>query len=189
MQDAASRMEYKKGGSYGNATNWLVIAWMVAVGAWPNLAQANGRATLTMERYGEIRVGMNVDEAYKLLRAGPAEKFEPRNPTEDDCDYYRPRRGLAFMTNKRTIVRIEVSEDIALTPSGIRVGDPMSSVKAAFGDRVTDEPQFYDGPEARTLTVLSRDRKTAMRFEIYDNRVKEIYAGYEAGIHFAAGCW
>lgn len=164
----------------------LLLAGTMAAGIWHDLAWAEDRATLTMERYGDIHVGMSVDDAYKaLLKAGPAEK--PAS-TMDDCDYYQPRPGLAFMTDRRAIVRIEVSEDIAVTPSGIRIGDSPSKVKAIFGNTVTDEPQFYDGPEARTLTVLSSDRKTAMRFEIYDDRVREIYAGYERHIHFVEGC-
>jgi len=164
----------------------LFFAAMAAMGLWPKFAPAEERVALTMERYGDIRVGMSVDDAYKaLLKTGPAEK--PAS-TMDDCDYYQPRPGLAFMTDRRAIVRIEVSEDIAVTPSGIRIGDPLSKVKAIFGNTVTDEPQFYDGPEARTLTALSSDRKTAMRFEIYDDRVREIYAGYEADIHFVEGC-
>jgi hypothetical protein len=163
----------------------LILAWIMAMGTWPDIAKAQERVALTMERLGDIRVGMNVDEAYRsLLRTGPAKK--PAS-SMDDCDYYVPRHGLAFMVDKRVIVRIEVSEDMAVTSSGIRISDSIARVKAVLGNKVVDEPQFYDGPEARTLTVLSKDRKTAMRFEIYDNRVREIYAGYEASIHFVEG--
>ena len=144
---------------------------------------------LTMNSYGSIRIGMNVDDAYRELKKMGREKLARPDKVESvGCGYYIPYAGLAFMTEKRRIVRIETQETDVVTPSGIRVGDSISKVRAKFGSRLTDSKQFYsDNPEDRTLVVVANDGKTAMRFEA-DRNVTDIYAGYENAIHFVEGC-
>jgi len=88
------------------------------------------------------------------------------------------------------IVRIEVASQRVVTPSGIHVGDSIAKLKKIYGARLSDEPQFYSNdPSDRTLIVVSRDGKDAMRFEANAKTgVSEIYAGFESAIHCVEGC-
>ena len=149
-----------------------------------NLAIASD-IKLTMNSYGPVKIGMTADEAFKkLLSSGQAKKPN----VGAYCDYYHATPGVSFMLNNKKIVRIEISSKEAVTPSGIRVGDSISKLKKTFGSRLDDQPHHYDGPEARTIKLFSKDRKIAMRFEVYENKILEIYSGYEHSIHYVEGC-
>lgn len=141
---------------------------------------------LTMNSYGNVRVGMNVDEAYReLKRMGRENVAKPESVASEGCDYYYPYDKLGFMTNNRRVVRIETQETNVVTPSGIRVGDAVPKVKAKFASRLSEFVQPYTSYS--TLLIVSNDGKTAMQFEA-NQRVYEIYAGYEKFIHFVEGC-
>lgn len=140
---------------------------------------------LTMNSYGPVKIGMTADEAFTHLRSiGQANKPN----VGEDCDYYDATPGVSFMLNHKSIVRIEVSSEEVVTPSGIRVGDSISELKKVFGSRLDDQPNHYDIPAARTIKLFSNDKKIAMRFEVYENKIQEIYSGYEHSIHYVEGC-
>lgn len=140
---------------------------------------------LTMNRYGPVKIGMSADEAYAHLRS-LAQVEKPS--VNEGCDYYSPMAGLSFMLDNQKIVRIETSSSKAVTPSGIRVGDRLAKLKATFGHRLDDQPHHYEGPQSRSIKLFSKDRSIAMRFEVREGRIVEIYAGYEHAIHFVEGC-
>jgi len=141
--------------------------------------------SLTMNSYGPVRIGMTAQDAYEHLRS----LGQPQEPNvARGCDYYYPMPGVSFMLDDEKIVRIEIQSEEAVTPSGIRVGDSISKLKATFGDRLDDWPHHYDGPEARSIKLFSQDGTIAMRFEVYSDRIREIYSGYEHSIHYVEGC-
>ncbi len=140
---------------------------------------------LTMNSYGPVKIGMTVDEAYTSLRS-LGQVQEP--DVSEGCDYYYPMAGLSFMLDNNRIVRIETSSNEAVTPSGIRVGDSLSKLNKTFGNRLDDQPHHYEGPEARTIKLFSKDRSIAMRFEVFKGHIVEIYSGYEHSIHYVEGC-
>jgi len=138
---------------------------------------------LTMNSYGDIRTGMTIEEAARRLHvAAPT-------PGAVGCDYAQIG-GASFMLDGLKIVRIEVASQRVVTPSGIHVGDSIAKLKKIYGARLSDEPQFYSNdPSDRTLIVVSRDGKDAMRFEANAKTgVSEIYAGFESAIHCVEGC-
>lgn len=145
---------------------------------------------MTMSSFGPVTTGMKASQAYHQLKKIFGNKVSsPASALDNsDCEYYLPIHGLAIMMREGKVTRFEVGSRQVITFSGIKVGDTVAKVKTLMGPRLSDEPQFYDGPEARTLTQISGDGKYAIRFEIYDGKVKEIYSGYESSIHLVEGC-
>jgi hypothetical protein len=146
---------------------------------------------ITMNSYGSVALGMTVEEAYKKLGLSFPAGFMESDPDAEVCNYYHPTKDLSFKTEGRIpkIVRIETTNPEAVTPSGIRVGDPISKVKQLLGDRLSDKQQHYsDDPKYRTLVIVSKNGKLAMRFEVNGGFVAEIYSGYERHIHYVEGC-
>lgn len=143
---------------------------------------------LTMDAYGPVRIGMDVREVRdKLKIMGRKNLPDPSRVARSGCDYYSPSRELSFMTSDRRIVRIETSEPNVVTPSGIRVGALASKARALFGSRLEDERQHYGHDKDRTLILVSGNGRFAMRFEA-DDRIGQIYAGFEHAIRFVEGC-
>lgn len=140
---------------------------------------------LTMNSYGPVKIGMTSNQAYTSLSSlGQVNKAK----LSSGCSYYNASEGVSFMLDNNKIVRIEISIKEALTPSGIRVGDSLEKLKKTFLNGLLDEPHHYLGAKARTVKLFSKNGKIAMRFEVYDNHIAEIYSGYEHSIHFVEGC-
>jgi len=142
-----------------------------------------------MNSYGPVRIGMPVTAVHAELKAlGRKNLPSPANVAKTGCDYYAASESLQFMIQDGRVVRIETSEKNVVTPSGIRIGDPIAKVRKVFRDRLSDTQQHYsDDALDRTLIVFSSDRKLAMRFEA-SAAVTEIYAGNEDSIHYVEGC-
>ena len=143
---------------------------------------------LTMSAYGPVRIGMPVGEAHRLLRqTGRKHLPDPAKTARTGCDYFVASKRLSFMVQDGKIVRIETSEANVVTPFGIRVGSSIQVARRALGPRMAEDRQFYGRDEDRSLVLIGRDQRFAMRFEATE-RVGEILAGEASVIHRVEGC-
>lgn len=130
--------------------------------------------------FGPVRFGMKIEDAERALGV----KLQQDTYTDDEsCRYFTPAkgfRGLAFMTSKETIVRLDVDEgeDIA-TDTGVRIGDSEQRVLALYKGRVRVEPHFYTGREGGHYLVVTGNGKVQLVFETDGTKVVSYRAGRE----------
>lgn len=164
----------------------LIGAIMTAV-VMPLSAHAADDWRITTAGYGPAKIGMTVAEAsaalgMKLVSEGPVD--EPK------CHYMRPEpavEGLWFMISGDRVVRVEVTTAGITTRSGLGVGDSEARVKALLPGTVVT-PHKYVAPDGNYLTVWSRGRKAAVRFETLQGKVTSFYAGRVPEVEYVEGC-
>jgi hypothetical protein len=140
--------------------------------------------------FGAVRFGMKIAEAEKAL----GHKLKPESePGENEfCRYFTPEGafpGLAFMTAKGEIVRLDVQEtkDI-VTDKGAKIGDSESHVLDLYKGRVRVEEHEYTGPEGHYLVVTGGDGKVQLVFETDGKTVVSYRAGVEPQVEYVEGC-
>ena len=152
-------------------------------------------ALLTPDGWGPLRIGMSLAEV--VAAAGPdANPAAVGGPVPSECDEFRPGdapAGVLVMVERGVLTRISVSRnrDIS-TPAGIRVGDPASTVLAAYGSRARVEPHKYVDAPARYITVWREGSPEAdrrgIRYEVGpDGDVVHLRAG-GGSIEYVEGC-
>jgi hypothetical protein len=142
---------------------------------------------ITTAGYGPVKIGMSVGDAQralgaKLVAEGPADNAE--------CHYLRPEpavEGLWFMISDDRVVRVEVNAPGITTRSGVGVGDSEARVKELFPS-VEVTPHKYVAPDGNYLTVWTRDRTAAVRFETLQGKVTSYYAGQVPQVEYVEGC-
>ena len=143
----------------------------------------------TLDGIGPVRIGMTVAEAELALQRRLVSEW-PEEP-DNSCAYYSARpaiEGLAFMVVGGRVVRYDVHDLTVRTKSGVAVGDPVARVRGIYGRRLEVMPHFYSGPDESYLTLWSKDRKTAIRFETREGKVGTFYAGYAEQVQYVEGC-
>lgn len=163
---------------------FLCIAFSLAL--TPLCAIADGWV-LRMDGIGPLKIGMSFDDANRA--SGSALKRTPPNLRGSvSCDYIPVRRhpGLALMFIDERLVRVDVFGHANRTLRGIRVGDAVQSVFAAYPDIVV-EAHAYEENE-KYLTTISGDGSLALRFETRDGKVSQFYAGEEKPVHYIENC-
>jgi len=151
--------------------------------------QGADSTVVSSDGFGPVRFGMKVEEAEKALQV----KLEQDNYTDsDECRYFKPvrgYRGLAFMTAKGVIVRLDVDEgqDIE-TDRGAKIGDSEQRVLALYKGRIRVEPHHYTGPEGHYLVVTGNDGKVQLVFETDGAKVVNYRAGREPQVQYVEGC-
>jgi hypothetical protein len=142
---------------------------------------------ITTAGYGPVKIGMSVDEAQQALGAKLVSEGPVDNP---ECHYLRPEpavEGLWFMISKDRVVRIEVNAPGVVTRSGLGVGDNEDRVKELLPS-VEVTPHKYVAPDGNDLTLWSRNRKAAVRFETLQGKVTSFYAGQVPQVEYVEGC-
>lgn len=147
---------------------------------------------LTATGWGPLRIGMARTQVTRLL-GDDRNPHAVGGPKPALCDEFQPRRapaGLRVMIERGQLTRISVRRGIA-TDRGIRVGDPVSRVRAAYrGQHLVDEPHKYVDAPARYLTWRrpGSGPERGIRYEIdAASRVSAIHAG-GTSIRYVEGC-
>lgn len=140
--------------------------------------------------FGAVRFGMKIAEAEAAL--GHKLKAEGAANESEFCRYYMPEGaypGLAFMTAKGEIVRLDVQEtkDI-VTDRGAKIGDSEQHVLELYKGRVRVEEHEYTGPEGHYLVVTGGDGKVQLVFETDGKVVVSYRAGVEPQVEYVEGC-
>lgn len=158
--------------------------------------------TVTLTGLGGVKIEMTVAQAEKALRA----KLDPLDTSDgstESCwltgrsDHAGP--WVAYMISFGKIVRINVMKqpDISgaqrLAPpvaseKGIHIGALEEEVKTAYGSSLDISPHQYGGGSAHYLTVLAKNKRTALRFETFDGKVQRFYVGTIEAIELVEGC-
>ena len=143
--------------------------------------------TITTAGYGPVKIGMSIEEAQRALGA----KLVAEGPVDEPaCHYLRPEpavEGLWFMISDERVVRIEVNAPGITTRSGVGVGDSEARVKEILPS-IEVTPHKYVAPDGNYLTVWTRDRKAAVRFETLQGKVTSFYAGQVPQVEYVEGC-
>ena len=151
--------------------------------------------TLAADGWGPLRIGMSLAE----ITAAAGEDSDPRavgGPDPARCDEFRPTNapeGILVMVENGVLTRISVSRNPNIrTSEGLRIGDPESSVLAAYGSRAKVDPHQYVDPPAKYITVwrepLSSANPRGIRYEIDSNgNIAHLRAGGPS-IEYVEGC-
>lgn len=137
---------------------------------------------------GPVRIGMTAAQLSAAIHQPAA---EPRDDDAGRCRYGEDatRDGLGYMMVDGIVARVDVDEPSGVTTiSGIAVGDPVARVRATYGIALEEQPHFYAGLPNVYLTFWSRDRQSAVRFEVIDGRVARYYAGRKPEVEYVEGC-
>ena len=146
------------------------------------------RSKVSTAGLGPVKIGMTVRQAE---RAGGDLRW--RGPALDGCRYLRPanrRIKASFMTIKRRIVRVDVSQPGIRTPSGFTVGSSERAVRRALAGRLRiTRHEYVRG--GYYLEFVPRDRTDAGRrviFETNGRSVTYIRAGRLPEVRYIEGC-
>jgi hypothetical protein len=136
---------------------------------------------------GLVKIGMGLSELNAVLQ----ERF--RLPAEKDdraCFYVKPkhRPHVAFMILDGRLARIDVDGAGIFTTSGVFVGDSEAHALRVYGSKLKVEENKYTGPEGHDLTIRANDRRYGMRFETYEGKITQFYAGRFDAIQLVEGC-
>lgn len=161
----------------------LVVVMLSAVSSFANDMQA------TMNSIGPVKVGMTIAEAEGALnrKLVAEESFD----SIDGCLYYGAgpeMPGVAFMSINGVILRYDVFGHSARTLSGVAVGDAVERVFEIYGAKLDVTPHYYSGPEESYLTIWSKDRKSAIRFETSSGKIQSFYGGNSRQVQYVEGC-
>jgi hypothetical protein len=165
-------------------------------------AKAPAAAALTAEGFGPLRIGMSGAEVVEAL----GEDSDPQavgGPDPESCDEFRPERapeGMLVMIEAGRLTRISLIEGSKVaTDRGVRVGDPASAVRSAYGAALRSGAHKYEEAPAGYLTVWTKaapgDERSpvspaarGIRFDIgASGQVQSISAGGPS-IEYVEGC-
>ena len=169
----------------------LAVALVIA-GADTTRADGGGWR-VSLDGYGPIRIGMTVDEAQRLLQRPLAID----NYLDDaSCRYFTPKGAgpqptVAFMTDHRRIVRIDVfagSGPQPVTDRGAKIGDTEARIFELYRGHVKSGPHHYTGPQGHYLRVFDDSGHVRMIFETNGTTVENYRVGREPAVEYVEGC-
>lgn len=161
----------------------LMAALLVA-----QVADADAGRQLGFRSFGAVRLGMDVAALQRAM--GVRMTGSPVDPG-GNCRYVAPAKGndgLHFMLIDGRLARVDVEAPRVRTLSGIGLGSTEASIRSTYRGRIEEAPHKYGGDESAYLTIYSRSRKHAIRFETEHGKVRYFYAGTAATIQYSEGC-
>lgn len=138
--------------------------------------------------FAAVRLGMDVAALEKAI--GVRMTGSPADP-DGNCRYVAPasgNEGLHFMLIDDKLARIDVEAPRVRTLSGIGLGSTEASIRSTYRGRIDEAPHKYGGSESAYLTIYSRSRKHAIRFETEHGKVRYFYAGTAETVQYSEGC-
>lgn len=163
-----------------------------AVQANPQRTAAQPPPRLTAQGWGPLRMDMTRAQVEQAL-GRDSQPLQDGGPDPARCDEFHPRRaslGLIVMVEEGRLTRVTATRRGLATVRGIRVGDPVAKVRAAYGRALEDTPHTYADPPARYLTAWTGKGATrrGIRYDIDERgRVGMIHAG-TASIEYVEEC-
>lgn len=135
---------------------------------------------------GSLKIGM-------ALSAIPVALKQPINRTiyrpDGGCFYVFPEGGPRYnmMIEHGRLTRIDLIEPGITTAAGVSVGDPIASVKKAYGAKAHAEPNSYNA-DFLDFTVKSADGTHAIVIGTDGVQVTSIVAGLATSVAYVEGC-
>jgi hypothetical protein len=158
----------------------------------PQGAQGSFVPPLTVEGYGDMRIGMTLAEA--RLVSGQAmtnEALEPDVPGACNEQQYTTTDGdqiwLMFEGDKLTRVTASSEAPRARTTENVGVGSTGAEVRAAYPN-VIEEGAHYNPPPAHNLIVWTAPDQSGLLFEVSETGVVTAVHAGGPSIHYMEGC-
>jgi hypothetical protein len=124
---------------------------------------------------------MHADSALLALHSTVA--ATPRSA----CDYLKVEAPIKVMVENDTVVRFDVTDTIAATPEGARVGDSITRVLQLYAGRLRTQPHKYTTGKYLIVTPTS-DTTHQLIFETDSSRVTRYRAGRLPAVGYVEGC-
>lgn len=109
-----------------------------------------------------------------------------------DCTYLDATTlpvALLFMTERDSLVRIDVRDSTVTTAEGARIGDTEARINSLYAGRVTTTPHKYTGPAGHYLTVaIPGDTASLIVFETDGRHVTTFRVGRKPAVQYVEGC-
>ena len=147
---------------------------------------------LTVEGYGDMRIGMTIAEA-RQVSGQPLdnEALEPEVPGACSDQEYRTADGdqlwLMFEGDRLTRVSASAEAPNTRTAQNVGVGSTDAEVRAAYPG-VVEQGAHYDDPPAHNLIAWTTPEQSGLLFEVNDQGiVTAVHAG-TASILYMEGC-
>ena len=146
-------------------------------------------ASLAINGFGPIRVGMTLDEASTSARREITITYDSGR----GCAYAEPRggpEGLRFMVIDGEIVRIDIDSPSLTTLSGIHNGSTEADVYDAYPGRIRREGHPYDQGGSYLIYEPkdASDQEYLMIFETDGTIVTRFRSGFKQPVFFIEGC-
>lgn len=109
------------------------------------------------------------------------------------CGYWRPAdapRGVSFMIENGSIVRVDVDSAGPKTAEGIGIGSPESAIRAAYGQHLTIQLHKYQWEAGWKyfLYLPADDSLNAIVFETDGTAVRTFRAGRRPQVEYVERC-
>jgi hypothetical protein len=147
---------------------------------------------LTVEGYGDMRIGMTLAEARQVSgQTLDAPALEEDIPGACSEQAYATTDGdqLWLMFEGDRLVRVTASSEAprTRTAQNVGVGSTDAEVRTAY-QNVIEEPAKYNEPPAHDLIVWTTPEQSGLRFEVNAaGQVTQVHAGGPA-IQYVEGC-
>ena len=145
--------------------------------------------------YGPFVIGEKVDLSDPEIAASLAASLAESGPLNPECHYVRiaqPQGELLLMLIDGELARIDVDGRGAdgpvkgpTLPNGLGVGSPVADIEAAYGDRLTSQPNKY-GVGTDYRADLTRARGVV--FETEEGVVTAYRVGRTEEVSWVEGC-
>ncbi len=142
------------------------------------------RDRVTTRGLGRLHIGMSVQRAERVV----GHRLRRSYPSGPRCftAIIRPSRlGVYVLATGDTIARIDVTERGVATHSGIRVGDSVRRLRAAYGAQLKARPNFY---QSSWTNYVIRDGNRKVVFYTDSRKVKSYSTGRSPEINYVEGC-
>jgi len=157
----------------------------VVLAVWAgNVAKAEERFSLS--GFGGAAAGQNLATVQRAFR----DELVPTTARPDpECHYRQPRRlpGLQVMVENGVVARFDTKDPQYATQNGVRVGDTLERVKAAFGRGLLIAPHQVD-PKGLLLAIYNTERTIGLVMEMHGGKVTQIRSGRVPAVDYVEGC-
>jgi hypothetical protein len=147
---------------------------------------------LTVEGYGDMRIGMPIAEA-RTVSGQPLdnEALEPEIPGACSEQQYRTADGdqLWLMFEGDRLTRVTASNEAprTRTAQNVGVGSTDAEVRTAY-QGVVEQPAHYSEPPAHNLVVWTVPEQSGLLFEVNEQGVVTAVHAGSASILYMEGC-
>jgi hypothetical protein len=142
---------------------------------------------INAEGFGPLRVGMTWEEALAAMPSLTRQLEEQMEACYTAQSTQYP--GLSVMFEDRRLARVSAWDPSQVTDAqGLHVGQPAAAVRAAYGDRLLQEPHHYEDPPAVYLTLWTTRGQRGVRYEIGGNGNISAIHGGGPQIEYIEGC-
>jgi hypothetical protein len=144
-----------------------------------------GEWDITPKGIGAVKAGMSLDEVRVVMHDNLAIPAKV-----DECQYIRPKKGgqgVAFMFEKNTLSRVDVTSGSSKTVEGVGIGDTEAKINSVYSGRVKSGPAKYGN--GHTLVVTPKNGSDyRIVFETDGSKVTKFRSGREPAVEYVEGC-